>query len=84
MSDEILINMSNALGRIEAKTDSTIEWMKKHSDMNVLDFGKTNGAVKVLELEYARQRGAAKVWSLWGAVGGAILGAASSYFAGKH
>lgn len=84
MTDEVLMEIQRTLGRIEQKTDGTIEWMKKHSELNIADFAKVNGAVKVLELEHASRRGTAKAWNILGMIGGALLGAAGGYFGSRH
>jgi Protein of unknown function (DUF1515) len=70
VSDEILIKMSESLGRIEQKVDGTLMWMTKH----VADDKVMADDIKALQLVHARQSGALKVWGIVGSALGAGLG----------
>jgi hypothetical protein len=78
MSNE-LGDIRESLGRIEQKIDGVLVWIPVHvaSDQRMAD------DIKAIQIDHAKQRGAAKVWSLLGATAGAILGAVGSYFGNR-
>lgn len=80
MNDDQIEKVFGALARIETKVDGTLAWMTKH----VADDKLMAKDIHELQIDQAKQRGAAKVWNLLGVVGGALLGAAGGYFGNRH
>jgi hypothetical protein len=78
------MDIQRTLGRIEQKIDGHVTSFAQH----VADDQRIAKAlferIEPLQLEQARQKGAARVWSLVGAAGGAILGIVGSYVSNRH
>lgn len=84
MSDEILFEIQRSLGRIEAKVDGFSDTLTQHAaDDKVIARGLFT-RIETLQLEHAKGKGASRVWGIMGAVAGAVLGAAGSYFGNRH
>lgn len=76
---DALLGIKGDIGELKADNNSTRTWLAQH----VQDDKELTERVNVLSSSYARQRGAAKVWSLIGAATGAALGAAASFFGAR-
>ncbi len=84
MSDEILMDIQRTLGRIEQKIDGHVTSFTQHVADDKVVARALFERIEPLQLEQARQKGAAKVWSLVGAAGGALLGIVGSYLSNRH
>lgn len=74
---QILLELKENVGAIKATTEATKETLTSHIE-------KTESlaeAVRKVELAHAKQRGAAKAYSLVGGAVGAILGGAATFLA---
>lgn len=84
MSDEILMDIQRTLGRVEQKIDGHAVSLTQHVADDKVVARALFERIEVLQLGMAQQRGSAKVWSMLAVAAGAILGAVSSFFAGRH
>jgi hypothetical protein len=84
VSDEILFEIQRSLGRIEAKIDGNAATLTQHVADDKVVARALFERIETLQLDHARQKGAARVWGMVGAIGGALLGAAGSYFGNRH
>lgn len=84
MSDDILFEIQRSLGRIEQKIDGHATSLTQHVADDKVVARALFERIETLQLTQASQKGASRVWSAVGAVGGALLGAAASYFGNRR
>jgi hypothetical protein len=84
VSDEILMDIQRTLGRIEQKIDNTAATLTQHTADDKVVAKFLYDRVEVIQLEHAKQKGAARVWGAMGAIGGALLGLVGSYYSNRH
>ena len=84
MSDEQIAQVFGSLGRIEQKIDGHVDTVASHVAQDEKFQKYIFEAVQALQISHAKQKGAARVWTLVGTGVGSIVGTAFAYLLKRH
>lgn len=84
MSADQIEKVFGALARIEQKIDGHVGTVKAHMDHDEKIQKALFERIETLQLTQARQKGAAKVWSMVSSGIGAAVGAITAYLGSHH